>query len=75
MNNKEIRPCQFCFSRSLACQPVEPSESQPVGYWRVECLFCHGIGPQALSSEEAWNAWSGNVFRAPAHYGTADVSL
>ena len=63
------RACQFCQSRHLVCQPVEPAESQPVGYWRVECLFCHGTGPQALSADAAWNAWSGNILRAPAGFG------
>jgi hypothetical protein len=63
------RGCQFCQSRHLVCQEVPVREAQPAGYFAVECLFCHGRGPSALSREQAWLAWSGQLLRAPASFG------
>lgn len=70
---KQVSPCRFCKSRHLVNQesPFVPE----AGYFRVECLFCHSFGPPAISQEQAWDAWNGDLLRVTPGFGVPEGLL
>lgn len=54
------RKCPFCEGRVILNAEFEP------GIFKTVCQFCGAQGPQGATNDEAWLAWNGQRFRAPA---------
>jgi hypothetical protein len=60
------RACQFCGSRHLHNRP---EKDDPLKF-RVECLFCHSLGPAGEDNDDAWIRWSGGGPQASPMFGS-----